>query len=1052
MRRAALPPVLVLVPVLILALGAAGCGGKPPELSVWFVHATDPHLFNLPKPDEKPEQYRTRLYQQQLARRDFANLLAAAGSPAEAPARPAFLVLSGDLGLEALSKRAGVADADRTARIQQIADTLRTGPFKDIYYVLGNNDVCGEQARGTDADDAEIILGDLNRRLGGQVTLHDLTSCYLSAQPSSLDGCVADVGAGYRLIGFPSHSFKTAPSADECAEAARSAATGKTSASVPPGPPTRPAATAPASVPAATAPTSAPTAAAPASAPAATAPANAGTAATPASAPAAAPGNGPPVPEGREAQQKLQLATFLRLTARAAADGRKVLVVTHVAELDDPYNQAQGLFAGVPPTKSRPDWAPWSSWDVSPEIRRAWQQQVDSDLVAGVLAGHFHDSHREVYYPPYAWSAAGGGRARKDKVWLAPPLSIKLQDASPYQARGFVLVRLDPDRSWRRYYWYDGHASFVPDPVAPAASRRRPPGGGGAGFGSWLGAGWRWLWGVGADPSGSLARAAVAAIALLLAFLTVVQVWQIPPPDTKTATPAVAAQAAAGAGGAAPASPPGGAGPGAAGASSGSKLAPFDSNLANTVLAGLLGMFGVQALSPLFGGAGQGGASQAGAGFDPKLYYLLLFVVFFLSLLLLSAVLLSAVEALRSRILMPAPACDPPGPVPQAGGTDRGPGEDAVAGRARRRAARATFWRWLHSFRILHRFWRWVLSLRTPLLVFADTFYHVIQGKNQLQTAIFDSSIRDLQLTLALACDQVARSVHRAVIHALECAAGDAGERPRGEHVRVNVSVLSDDRQSVYYVSWEPGSSSLSFPMHSVAWVAVRAGQARWWKKSYTDATPPAKPPDIVLYSDDPLPPLQPAGEQPPPLKLADYFQKRGPIDYEAFVVLPIPWRRRDGGASRLAGLHISFQTEKLMDALWQGLDGGTPATKAQQTAGASSASTPAADASSTAPAAGASPTTPAAAAGASSKPSQGDGTPSNPPAPPYTKWSDLLSRSATRCCKPDDNASAGGLAIKDEALQQSLEQALAVLAEVLRPFNETIFLDYVQKRKGATL
>jgi hypothetical protein len=907
MRRAALPLVLV------LALAAAGCGGQASGPSVWFVHATDPHLFLLPKPTQ---------VQQKLIQRDFANLLAAAGWPAEAPARPAFLVLTGDLGLEALSVKAlpkATAQADRDAGIKQIADALRASPLKDVYFVLGNNDVYCEQAMGANVKEAEDALGEINQQLGGQVTLHDLTSCYQAPLASSLDGCTADVGAGYRLIGFPSQSFKTLPKGDECAAE-------RQTAKAPPG--------------------SAP--------PANTAPASGTTAA--ASGGAAASG----IPPTREAQQKLQVATFLKLTAKAAADGKKVLVVTHTPELDDPFGQAQGLFAGkFIDGSQRPEWARWSAWDVSPEIRDQWRQQVDSDLVAGVLAGHFHDSHREVYYPPYAWSAAAGGRARKEKYLLAPPLSIKLQDASPYQARGFSLVRLEPNRIWRRLYWYDGHAAFVPDPVAAAAAASRPASG--RGSGGWLGPSWSWLWQVASDKE-RLPRAALVAIALLVAFLTVVQVWQIPPPSTTTATPAAAAQAPAAAGAAGAAGAPGGnAAGGGGGGSSGAKFGPFDNNFANTVFAGLLGMLGVTALNPLWDTK----------SFDPKLYYLLLFVVFFLSLLLLSAFLRAVTEALRSRILLPV-APDYHEECPPDGSTPRW----ARAGRA--------VWRWLQ--RKSHRWWRWMVSLRTPLLVFADTFYHVIQGKNQLQTAIFDSSIRDLQLSLALAVDKTARSVHRAAIQALRNAKTTPGE----SDVRVNVSVMSDDGQSLYYVSWEPGSSSRLFPTKSVAWVAVRAGQARWWKQSYTAGSPP---PEIVLYEGPALPPL---ADPQPKLKLVDYIQDRGAIDYQAFIVLPIPWRRRDGGTRRLAGLHISFKAADLMEAIWHGLDDGV-----------------------------------------------------TPPKVDYSTWTQLLNPLEPQPpASPPAFGAAGYVWIKDESLRQVLDQALAVLAEVLRPFNETIFQDYVKQRK----
>src|SRR5579863_4378194 len=537
MRRAALPLFLVLI---------AGCGSPATVPSLWFVHATDPHLFSLSPADA---------FQDQLSQGDFANLLTAAGSPRDAAARPAFLVLTGDLGLEALSRRVLAGPQARADKIKQLADALRVSPLKDIYYVLGNNDVCGEEAMGPEVDDAEEILGEVNRQLGSQVTLHDLTACYQTSRSSSLDACSADVGNGYRLIGFPSQSFKAAKANRDCDEAearARAAAGGPRGA-------------------ASRAAGAAGTAAA-ANAPAATAPV-------------------PSVPATRDAQQKVQVEIFLKLVAKAAADGKRVLVVTHIAELDDPYLQAQNLFAGVKNRRAAPR-PPWSAWDVSPEIFQKWQRQVDSDVVIGVLAGHFHDSHRAAYYPPYAWSTAAGDRSRKDKVLLAPPLSIRLQSDSPYQARGFALVGLDEDRVRRRLYWYDGHRSFLPDPVERSHSAPQVRSAG------WLGGSLGWLWELAADME-KMQRAAIWAIALLAAFLTSVQVWQIPPPATRMATPAATAQAPAAAGAAGPAPGAGGAGGGGGGGAAGgdsAKSGPFDSNFAKTILGGLVGMFAVSAL------------------------------------------------------------------------------------------------------------------------------------------------------------------------------------------------------------------------------------------------------------------------------------------------------------------------------------------------------------------------------------------------------------------------------------------------------------------------
>lgn len=1001
MRRAALPLFLVLI---------AGCGSPAAVPSLWFVHATDPHLFSLSPADA---------FQDQLSQGDFANLLTAAGSPRDAAARPAFLVLTGDLGLEALSRRVLASPQARADKIKQLADALRASPLKDIYYVLGNNDVCGEEAMGSDVDDAEEILGDVNRQLGSQVTLHDLTACYQTSRPSSLDACSADVGSGYRLIGFPSQSFKAAKANRDCDEAAaraRAAAGG-------------------------------PRGAAPRAAGASGAAGGAGTAGSTGAAGTAAaaaalavPAPAPNVPPTRDAQQKVQVEIFLKLVTKAAADGKRVLVVTHIAELDDPYLQAQNLFAGVKNRRAAPR-PPWSAWDVSPEILQKWQRQVDSDVVIGILAGHFHDSHRAVYYPPYAWSTAAGDRARKDKVLLAPPLSIRFQSDSPYQARGFALVRLDDDRIWRRLYWYDGHGSFLPDPAERTRSAPQVR------SASWPGASLGWLWELAADME-KMQRAAIWAIALLAAFLTSVQVWQIPPPTTRMAIPAAGAPAPPAAGAVGPAAAAGGAG-GAAGGSGGgaaggdgAKSGPFDSNFAKTIIGGLVGMFAVSALESLW-------RTAPNSGFDPKIYYLVLFVAFFLAMLTLSAMLRSAAEALRSRILLPLPA----------GGAQQG---GAGAGS---RHSRWSFISWAGGSR---RAWRWLLSLRTPLLVFGDTFFNVIQGKNQLQTAIFAKSIIDLQMSLSLAADKTARAVHRALLRALKC----AGMNPDDADVRVNVSVLADDQQWLYYVSWEPGSSSRSFAMNSVAWVAVRAGRARWWKSTYTTSwdagTDPAKF-TIPLYVGDPLPPLPPPQptEKQLTLMLKAFFQDRGPIDYEAFIVLPIPWRQRDG-AVRRSGLHISFKTEKMMDAIWDGLDDAvkklpaydswlqlldpkticgkavtptSPASAAGATGAASAAR--AAGPASPAPAAGASTPTPlpagaTAVAPTTAVPASGGSPAAGAPAGPPPGGSGAAA----------PTADCGPICIKDEALQQVLQQSLAVLAEVLRPFNEAIFLDYIRPPK----
>jgi hypothetical protein len=122
--------------------------------------------------------------------------------------------------------------------------------------------------------------------------------------------------------------------------------------------------------------------------------------------------------------------------------------------------------------------------------------------------------------------------------------------------------------------------------------------------------------------------------------------------------------------------------------------------------------------------------------------------------------------------------------------------------------------------------------------------------------------------------------------------------------VRVAVSVLSEDRKRVFYVSWPPESSSKAFDSKSMAYVSVAAGVTRWWREGYENNT------GIVLLKNDrkELPEVEGA------LKLSDFFQNRA-SDYRSFIVFPIPLRPRDEGPR--AGLHISFRDADGVHAIW---------------------------------------------------------------------------------------------------------------------------------------
>ncbi|MFL6258862.1 MAG: hypothetical protein ACJ76Y_04025 [Thermoanaerobaculia bacterium] len=456
------PVSLLLALALLFSLACQRRADEIPQdgQAVWFVHATDPHLFY---DDEKDKN--VRLHQEKLNQAAFSNLIRGLGSVPGLESRPSFLLVTGDLGLDRFGRVASppsssttvpvikapdqtvedpVTPADRESAVSLLAETLKASPVKDIYLVLGNNDVAHESATGPDLETTAAFLSDVQKRIAPSgVVLHDLSSCYRDKAhlPS---GCSFDIpGTNFRLLGFSSYSFK----------------------------------------------------------------------------------NGGASYTANKAEQEAEIQQLATMVHQAGAQGKRVLIVTHIPEIDDPYPLGQSRFQGKLPEKSqRPEWAAFSPWNVSPAVYQTWKDTVESSAVAGVLAGHFHDSHKELYYRPYGWASSPKERADLRKLFLAPPLSVRFQDQSPVQARGFALFRLAGDQATRRLYWLDpGSSSFTPDPgpaprpASPRLSTARAA---------------DWLWNVGNDK-GNLARAAILAIAFLAALLTVIATWEIPPPETR---------------------------------------------------------------------------------------------------------------------------------------------------------------------------------------------------------------------------------------------------------------------------------------------------------------------------------------------------------------------------------------------------------------------------------------------------------------------------------------------------------------------------------------
>lgn len=576
--------------------------------------------------------------------------------------------------------------------------------------------------------------------------------------------------------------------------------------------------------------------------------------------------------------QTEQLAKFSTLIAAAAEAHRRVIVVSHVPNIDDPYDLGQLEFSGN--TRVRGDAkvdkrSVTTAWNVTKPVLDAWLSAVSSDNVAAILAGHLYDSHKEVYRSPYAWSKPDPYSGDREKLLLTPPLSVKNQDASPIQARGASLIELRPDRVRRELIWYDPAThSFTADrPIHPPKTH---DGGGGWRFGpASLRHAALWIWRLG-DPD--VNKFSVLLIAFLAAFLTVARIWQIPPPDNPFAGAAAAALAAPASGGA----------PAQAPAPPAFEASPFAGNFGKTVTAGLGGLVAETVLKSL---------STSTATHD-KEFYVIWFVIFFSTMLVASAAVQALVEALRIRFAI-RPSVTLPEPRADDWWT--------------RLVRRVKYW--------IGRAWYWARSMHLPLIVFVDTFVNRLQGRNQTLTSEFQRLI-------------VAQ--HNNVIRVVEIVRGHLSEvieseiklrrspaSPPGDpngpppDVRVNISVMSTDRSWVFYIATAPGSSLKKFPRRSVAWVSVFTGKIRWYRKPYrTTAAPEGGTvfSRVVLFDNT-------AGTIPndeSQIQLQSHYQPREE-DYDAFVMFPVPWPRRSFEENRVIGaIHISFHEEGDFERIWK--------------------------------------------------------------------------------------------------------------------------------------
>ncbi|HEX2209737.1 MAG TPA: hypothetical protein VHG93_18800 [Longimicrobium sp.] len=487
-----------LLPLLLLPTLACSAGDGSSPGGLVLVHASDPHLLDYKRPSQVP-----------LNEAAWDGMFASVAR-GEAGRSPRYLVITGDFGLEATDPRlnaaadaaqdaepdaAGEAEPPRPAeettqtetataetspadtgaaeattaipattpatpaaamdsvqRAEQrrqvlagrVARSISESSFDSVFFVPGNNDVFLEDARPTAWREVPLFVQAVNDSLGAGKRFIDLTECYRAPafNPAS---CVVRLDSPYVLIGFPSVSFKNAGVRRD--EYRRYEDPDWDSAAVPFDSAMR------------------------------------------------------RRMRDQDVIHRELMRKFTAAVAVATGSGRRrAIVMTHIPALDDPYAVGRTRANLDPEPIPRLTRGPLEAWNVSSAVFAGWNAAVTSPGVAGVLAGHFHDSHREVYYRPYPWSAASADLVRW-RTMVTPPLSVKMQEASPIQARGYSVVWLRRGELRRRLHWFDPDAGTFqadaaaegsgPPPAAPAATPRS------------------------IRPSAGLARASVLALAFL---------------------------------------------------------------------------------------------------------------------------------------------------------------------------------------------------------------------------------------------------------------------------------------------------------------------------------------------------------------------------------------------------------------------------------------------------------------------------------------------------------------------------------------------------------
>ena len=229
--RSLFPTLLSLTLLIVCTLGAA-CSTNhhhSVDSTIWFVHATDPHRYLYTAEDATDDLKKSIAFQELQDRDVLSAFLQRVGTLPQISGAPAFILITGDFGvdpclipnadtLEKPEKTRTLEDCvnkfdtkKRDDEVEEFSALFSASPVRNIYLVAGNNDLPFETA-----DDAGVayfnqFFQDVQSKISAKnidVRLHNLTGCY-GSKGGAISDCSPDIrGTAYRMIGFPSYSFK----------------------------------------------------------------------------------------------------------------------------------------------------------------------------------------------------------------------------------------------------------------------------------------------------------------------------------------------------------------------------------------------------------------------------------------------------------------------------------------------------------------------------------------------------------------------------------------------------------------------------------------------------------------------------------------------------------------------------------------------------------------------------------------------------------------------------------------------------------------------------